>query len=183
MTESLSVLFLLLAAACAVGALSASDLLAAVIVLGAFSFFSAMYFASLGALDVAFTEAAVGAAITSVLLVTAIFRTQRHTVVQRSGAGRGTSWLTAGGLGLAGGGLTLAVLHLPRVGDPAAPAALHVSPRYVARALEETGASNLVTAVLADYRAFDTLGETTVIVTAGFACLLVLSEALWGQRR
>lgn len=63
---------------------------------------------------------------------------------------------------------------LPPLGDPAAPAATHVSPRYIARGLAETGAANIVTGVLADYRGYDTLGETTVIFTAGIACLLIL---------
>jgi multicomponent Na+:H+ antiporter subunit B len=45
---------------------------------------------------------------------------------------------------------------------------------YIEKALEETGAPNMVTAVLADYRSFDTLGETTVIFTAGLSCLLLL---------
>ena len=60
------------------------------------------------------------------------------------------------------------------MGDPAAPASTHVSPRYIESAVTETGAPNMVTAVLADYRAYDTLGETVVILTAGLACLLVL---------
>ena len=63
---------------------------------------------------------------------------------------------------------------LPRLGDPGSPASLHVSPRYIESAREETGADNMVTAVLADYRGFDTLGETVVIFTAGIACVLVL---------
>jgi multicomponent Na+:H+ antiporter subunit B len=60
------------------------------------------------------------------------------------------------------------------MGDPSAPAAVHVSPRYIERAQDEAGATNMVTAVLADYRAYDTLGEVLVIFTAGLACLLVL---------
>ena len=52
---------------------------------------------------------------------------------------------------------------LPPVGDPGSPAATHVSPRYISRGHEETGATNLVTGVLADYRSYDTLGETAVI--------------------
>jgi multicomponent Na+:H+ antiporter subunit B len=63
---------------------------------------------------------------------------------------------------------------VPSMGDPDAPASTHVSPRYIEKALEETGAANMVTAVLADYRGYDTLGETVVIFTAGLACLLVL---------
>ncbi|MGQ4808856.1 hypothetical protein NKDENANG_02249 [Candidatus Entotheonellaceae bacterium PAL068K] len=77
--QLLSAFFLLLMVVCAVAAMLVHDLLAAVIIFGAFSFFSATYFAVLGALDVAFTEAAIGAVITTVFFVTAIFRTVRRT--------------------------------------------------------------------------------------------------------
>ncbi len=63
---------------------------------------------------------------------------------------------------------------LPLVGDKDSPAATHVSPRYIEKSYEETGSKNLVTAVLADYRAYDTLGETVVIFTAGLATVLIL---------
>lgn len=63
---------------------------------------------------------------------------------------------------------------LPRIGDASSPASTHLSPRYIQSAEEEAGAPNMVTAVLADYRGYDTLGETVVILTAGLACLLVL---------
>ena len=77
--EWLSTFFLVLVVVCAISAMVVHDLLAAVIIFGAFSFFSAIYFATLGALDVAFTEAAVGAVITTVFFVTAIFRTIRRS--------------------------------------------------------------------------------------------------------
>ena len=76
--ESLSTYFLALIVLCAVAAVLTRDLLAAVAIFGAFSLFSALYFALLGALDVAFTEAAVGAVITTVFIVTAIYRTGRE---------------------------------------------------------------------------------------------------------
>jgi len=63
---------------------------------------------------------------------------------------------------------------LPPVGDGTSPAFTHVSPYYLERAHDETGAPNFVTAVLADYRGYDTFGELTVILTAGLACLLIL---------
>ena len=63
---------------------------------------------------------------------------------------------------------------LPELGDPDQPASVHVSPRYIESSQEEAGATNMVTAVLADYRGYDTLGEAVVIFTAGLACLLVL---------
>lgn len=76
-------------------------------------------------------------------------------------------------------GLFLAVMlyaagDLPDRGDPNAPANVHVSPYYIERSLEDTETPNIVTAVLADYRGYDTLGETVVIVTAGLACILIL---------
>ncbi len=80
MIPSLVTLFLVLMVVCAVFALRTSDLLAAVVIFGAFSFFSAIFFALLGALDVAFTEAAVGAAITTVFFVSAIYRTDRKVM-------------------------------------------------------------------------------------------------------
>lgn len=73
------------------------------------------------------------------------------------------------------GGLLWGASALPRPGDPGSPASTRVSPRYIERAAEETGALNMVTAVLADYRSFDTLGETLVIFAAGLGCLVVLA--------
>ena len=78
MIEPLATLLLCLIVVCALAVLCVRDLLAAVIVFGAFSFFSATFFATLGALDVAFTEAAVGAVITTVFFVSAVFRTGRR---------------------------------------------------------------------------------------------------------
>lgn len=75
---------------------------------------------------------------------------------------------------VAGAILFYAAGSVPTMGDPGSPASQHVSPRYIEKAHEETGAFNMVTAVLADYRSYDTLGETIVIFTAGLACLLVL---------
>ena len=64
--------------------------------------------------------------------------------------------------------------EMPDWGDPNAPAASHVSPRYIEESFEETEVPNMVTAVLADYRGYDTLGETAVIFTAGVCCLFIL---------
>lgn len=69
--------------------------------------------------------------------------------------------------------LTTAVIHMPRFGDPWAPAHLHVAPRYIEKSREETGVPNMVSAILADYRGYDTLGELTVIFTAGVAVLSI----------
>ncbi len=65
---------------------------------------------------------------------------------------------------------------LPGRGDPQSPANTHVSPYYIEHALEDTETENIVTAVLADYRSYDTLGEVVVIFTAGLACILILMK-------
>ena len=74
-------------------------------------------------------------------------------------------------------GLVLGMAELPEFGDPASPASTHVSPRFIEDAAAETGAANMVTAVLADYRGYDTLGETAVIFAAGLGCLVILAAA------
>jgi multicomponent Na+:H+ antiporter subunit B len=75
---------------------------------------------------------------------------------------------------LAGAALIYGTLDMPKWGDPHSPAATHVSPYYLRHSLEDTATPNVVTSVLADYRGYDTLGETTVIFTAGMACILLL---------
>ena len=77
-------------------------------------------------------------------------------------------------LGGFGGLIVWASDDLPDRADAEAPANQRVSPQYVLDAKEDTGATNIVTAVLADYRGYDTLGELIVIVTAGVACVFVL---------
>ncbi len=65
---------------------------------------------------------------------------------------------------------------MPKWADPHSPPAMHVSPRYIKKTVEETATPNMVTSVLADYRGYDTLGETSVIFTAGIACILLLRK-------
>ena len=67
-----------------------------------------------------------------------------------------------------------ASLDLPDRGDPHAPANVGVGPEYVERTEQDIGIENVVSAVLADYRSYDTLGETFVIFTGGVAVLFVL---------
>ena len=65
---------------------------------------------------------------------------------------------------------------LPGHADPQAPANVHVSPFYIENSVEDTHTPNIVTAVLADYRGYDTLGETVVMFTAALACILILMK-------
>lgn len=73
--------------------------------------------------------------------------------------------------------LIYGTLDMPKWGDPNSPASSHVSPYYLHNSLEQTATPNVVTSVLADYRGYDTLGETTVIFTAGMACILLLRRS------
>lgn len=70
--------------------------------------------------------------------------------------------------------LGYATLDMPGWGDPSSPASTHVSPVYIQEAYKKTATPNIVTAVLADYRSYDTLGETVVIFTAGVVCMMLL---------
>ncbi|MEJ5376675.1 MAG: Na(+)/H(+) antiporter subunit B [bacterium] len=82
---------------------------------------------------------------------------------------------------ITGAVLIWATGEFPDWGDPGSPASVHVSPRYIEKTLEETSVPNAVTSVLADYRGFDTMFETTVIFAAGISCFMLLR--LFGKER
>jgi multicomponent Na+:H+ antiporter subunit B len=70
--------------------------------------------------------------------------------------------------------LAYGMLGLPAFSDPQAPIHVHVAPRYLEQSVKETGVPNVVTAVLASYRGYDTLGETVVVLTAGVGVIALL---------
>jgi multicomponent Na+:H+ antiporter subunit B len=70
--------------------------------------------------------------------------------------------------------LLYGTMDFPAWGDPQAPAATHLSNYYIENAVTETHVPNLVTAVLGDYRGYDTMFETVVIYCAGLAVVSVL---------
>ncbi len=75
---------------------------------------------------------------------------------------------------IVGAFLFYSTLSFPKWGDPNQPAGVHVSPRYLEKTLAETKVPNAVTSVLADYRGYDTMFETSVIFTAGIAVMMLL---------
>lgn len=75
---------------------------------------------------------------------------------------------------LTGAVLVYGTMDMPAYGDPDSPASRHVSPRYIEMTAIETATPNMVTSILADYRGYDTMGETTVIFTAGMSCIFLL---------
>lgn len=145
------------------------NLFAVVVLGGAYSFLMATVLVALDAVDVAMTEAAVGAGISTVLFLGALYLTRG--VESRPLRRTWSALLVSVGVG---GALVYGTLGLPAFSDPAAPIHTHVVPRYIHDGPRETGVPNVVTAVLASYRGFDTLGETTVVFTAGIGVIALL---------
>ena len=167
----------------AVMILRTGKLFAVIVMSGGYSLTSAAIFVNLDAVDVAFTEAAVGAGISTVLFLAAMSFLPAEEKAGSKGQSRSLQTLIAGTVCVVSGALLVfAALDLPAFGDPNAPAQLHVAPRY----LEESGTllhiPNVVTTVLASYRGFDTLGETIVVFTAGLGVLMLLAGATRTRR-
>jgi multicomponent Na+:H+ antiporter subunit B len=139
---------------------------------GIYGLLSASFFVSLDAVDVAFTEAAVGAGISPILmLATLTMLGKKPPSTLRNAAFAVPLVLVTGAL------LILGTLDMPAFGSLDAPAQTHVAPRYMEDSYGEIGVPNLVTAVLASYRGFDTFGEVVVIFTAGISVLTLLLVA------
>ncbi|MCT4565543.1 MAG: hypothetical protein N4A68_14690 [Maledivibacter sp.] len=73
--------------------------------------------------------------------------------------------------------LLIGVNELPVFGKENNPANNYVAHRYIEKAVEETGALNIVTGIILDYRAFDTFGEATVLFTGIISVLIVLKNS------
>ena len=101
----------------------------------------------------------------------------------RCGKSDQKTWLPLLVVLVTGATLVYGTLDMPNYGDPQAPVHQHVAPRYIEKSLEETSVPNMVTAVLASYRGYDTLGEVTVIFTAGIGVMVLLSRLRIGRRK
>jgi len=155
----------------AAGAILAKDLISSVFILGTYSFTLALAWALLGAVDVAFVEAVVGAGLATVFFLLTLFgASEEDTQIRRSVI----PWTALIGLPIVAALLLYGAADLPAFGDPHSPASTHISRIYLENSVEETRTPNVVTAILMDYRSLDTLVETLVIFTAGIACALIL---------
>lgn len=149
-----------------------TDLMNAAIVFGAYSFLMCLIWTGMGAVDVAFTEAAVGAGVSTVFLIACIYNTKRTI--------KYNSWditlkLFAGIVCTVIGFILIsAISDFPAWGDPYSPANNNVARYYVENTIKDTHVPNVVTSVLADYRAFDTMFETAVVFVAGLAIWVLL---------
>ena len=145
------------------------NLFSVVVLGGVYSFLMATVLVALDAVDVAMTEASVGAGISTVLLLGALYLTRGEEAKKMRRPL--LSLVVSIGVGAA---LVYGSLGLPAFSDPEAPIHTHVVPRYLNDTLRETSVPNAVTSVLASYRGYDTLGETTVVFTAGAGVIALL---------
>jgi len=169
---------LLMMALCAIAIARVRNLFAAAILGSLYSFLMATVLVVLDAVDVAMTEAAVGAGISTVLLLGTLYLTRSEEARPRRGA-----LLPLLVAGVTGGLLVYGTSGLPEFGAADSVIHRHVVPRYLEQGVAETGVPNVVTAVLASYRGYDTLGETTVIFTAGVGVILLLRRRVRGPGR
>ena len=161
---------LVLLIAIALGVARLRSLFAGAMLFGMYSLVSASLFVVLDAVDVAFTEAAVGAGISTILMLATLTRTH---VRQESIPGNTVIPLV---LVFALGALLIyGTLDMPFFADATGPAFSHVFDHYTLASGAEIDVPNIVTSVLASYRGYDTLGEVAVIFTAGVAVFALLN--------
>jgi multisubunit Na+/H+ antiporter MnhB subunit len=172
MPEIIIVVLALLMIVAAMIAIATPNMLHSVISIGAVGFLLSIVFLFLSAPDLAITQIAVEV-ITLVLLLQVATRDERDPVADQR-----MSLSNAAALAMV---IILAIFSVrmfaefPKFGDPVIDRFADApSNTYLREGLEETGAANIVTAVLLDYRAYDTLGEATILFCAVMGAISVL---------
>ncbi len=153
----------------AIAIVRVEDLFVVTMLLSIYGLLSASFFVAMDAVDVAFTEAAVGAGISTLLMLVVISMTGRSEKPTRHKPYIALLVVTTTACMLFYG-----TADLPHFAAVDAPIHQHVAPRYINDSMTEIGIPNMVTSVLASYRAFDTFGEVVVIFTAGIGVLALL---------
>ncbi len=144
------------------------DLFAAAMLTGIASLLAAGLFVLMDAVDVAFTEAAVGAGVSTVLFLGALSLTSRREKQER------TRILPILIVAATGAALIYGTWDMPAYGDPDAVIHHHLAPELIAETEKKIHIPNIVTAILASFRGYDTFGEVVVIFTAGVGVALLL---------
>ncbi len=178
MTALFGIFILTLLVITALAIVQTRNLFVAVMLAGIFSLLLAVVFFLLDAADVALTEAAVGAGISTVLFLGALALTAERE--QAPSANRLVALLVVSTTTLA---VIYATFDKPRLGDPDAPTQTHVAPWYLEQTPRYIDIPNVVTAVLGSFRGYDTLGEVFVVLTAGIGVLFLLGKAAPARAR
>jgi len=172
MVQIVDVVLLVLLAITGIAVIRTRNLFAAVMLAGIYSLVSAGLFVVMDAVDVAFTEAAVGAGISTVLLLGTL-----ALVGYKESKPEHTPLLPLFVVIVTGGVLVYGTAEIPPFGGADNPVHQHVAAHYIHDSEQEIGhIPNVVTSVLASYRGYDTMGETAVIFTAMVGVLLLLSR-------
>ena len=172
MTIVFGVFLLTLMLITAIAIVRTPNLFVAVMLSGIFSLLLASNFFLLDAADVALTEAAVGAGISTVLFLGALAITADRERMPYSD----NRMIALAVISVTTLAVIYATFDQPRVGDPAAPVHQHVAPWYLEMTREAIDIPNVVTAVLGSFRGYDTLGEVFVVFTAGIGVLFLLDK-------
>ncbi|MGB5512246.1 MAG: DUF4040 domain-containing protein [Woeseiaceae bacterium] len=166
-----SIFLLTLLVITALAIVRTDNLFVAVMLMGIASLLIAGNFFLLDAADVALTEAAIGAGISTVLFLSALALTSERERSKSSNKMLSLVVVAAAALIL-----IYATFDKPRFGDPEAPSQTHVAPWYLEKTPEYIDIPNVVTAVLGSFRGYDTLGEVFVVFTAGIGVLFLLGS-------
>jgi multicomponent Na+:H+ antiporter subunit B len=142
-----------------------------VVLTSAYSLIAALMFITLDAVDVAFTEASVGAGISTILFLAAMAYLPKEEEENLN-----SQILPAISCMVLGGILIWCSYDLPEIGLLSSPIHQHIVPDYILGTRDDIDIPNIVTAVLASYRGYDTFGETIVVFTAGVAVLALLKN-------
>ena len=180
MTEFLiNAILLFYLAVLAVAIYRIDNLFAATMLMGIYSLLCAATFVVMDAVDVAFTEAAVGAGISTILILTALslsgYREEDKPDIRKNSAQAVVALIIVCALGIL---LAIGFHDIPSFGQQNTPAYQGVAQHYIHQSSREIGLPNIVTSILASYRGFDTLGEVTVVFTAGITVLALLGYGL-----
>ena len=157
----------------AIAAIRLRDLFAVIMLFGIYSLVSACLFVVMDAVDVAFTEASVGAGVATVFMLGTLGLTTHREKAPIAH----NPLLPLLVVIVTGAALVYGTYDIPGYGDPANPIHHHVAPRYLEDSIRETTVPNVVSSVLASYRGYDTLGETTVVFTAAIGVLVLIGGA------
>lgn len=178
MAGFLDVVILVLMSVTAFSILRSRNLFGVVILSGIFSLLAASFYVLLAAVDVAFTEASVGAGISTLLMLATLAITHQKREKQYTN----NPIMPIIVVLVTGVALVYGTLDMPLYGDINAPSNQYLIQRFIEQSGAEIGIPNIVTSILASYRGYDTLGETFVIFTAAIGVLTLLGRGRAGNK-